>query len=97
MWLAVFDFQHERDRPEFSDRMEKHDKTYDKTKGDDKFFMRNPTLYKIGMTNSCFHPKLFVQWCVYAIIHAIWVYYINFYSLNLFAFGWNSPVDSDGN
>ena len=96
MWFAVMDQQHERDRPEFSDRMEKHDKTYDKTKGDDKFFMRNPTLYKIGMTNSCFGEKIMVQWLVYAIMHAFFIYYVCFYSLELFSFGWNSPTASDG-
>jgi magnesium-transporting ATPase (P-type) len=58
--------------------------------------MRNPTLYKIGMTNSCFGEKIMVKWLIYAIVHAFWVYYICFYSLNMFSFGWNSPIASDG-
>lgn len=64
MWLAVFDYQHERDRVEDRNyqnqagklgRIEKHlNKEYDREKGDAELFMRNPNLYRIGMNNECF-------------------------------------------
>lgn len=58
--------------------------------------MRNPTLYKIGMNNECFGSTIMVKWITYAIIHAFWVYFTCFYSLELYSFGWNSPQQDDG-
>lgn len=47
---------------------------YDPSKGDDQYFLRNPTLYKPGMDNAHFSGKLMVQWIIYSFVHAFWVF-----------------------
>jgi hypothetical protein len=45
----VFDYEHEKDRPE--DALLKSSSFRN---GDENYFMRNPMLYRIGMEHSCF-------------------------------------------
>jgi len=74
MWLAIFDFEYEKDR---SDKGQVASKL-----GDAKLFMRNPQLYKLGMNGSCFSLPILGYWILYAIWHAFVVYNLNFYTLS---------------
>ena len=43
--------------------------------------MRNPFLYRIGMESSLYGTKEFILWLAYAMIHALMIYYVNFYAI----------------
>lgn len=50
-----------------------------KQAGDDKLFLRNPMLYKLGMNGSCFSLPILGYWILYSIWHAFVIFWLNFY------------------
>jgi hypothetical protein len=90
MWYGVFDYEYEKDRPDSED--------IDDLKfrlGDEKYFMRNPMLYSIGMQQLCFGKLEMGKWILYALWHAFVIYQINFWALSA-SDSRNSPSMSDG-
>ena len=49
--------------------------------GDQNYFMRNPKLYEPGMRGACFGKLKMAEWVLYAIWHALVVYFVCFYAL----------------
>lgn len=84
MWFAIFDFEYSKDRDSI-DLTIKASSSMGETasiSGDSKLFMRNPQLYKLGMTGSCFSLPILAYWILYAIWHAFVIYNLNFYALS---------------
>jgi hypothetical protein len=79
MWFAIFDFEYKKDRD--SKKMASMGPT-ECQMGDQKLFMRNPQLYKLGMNGSCFSLPILGYWILYAIWHAFVIFNINFYTLS---------------
>lgn len=52
-------------------------------KNNSEYYLLNPNLYSIGLNRECFSKSLFVQWIFYALWHALIVYFIALYCLNL--------------
>mmetsp|Transcript_18923 Transcript_18923/g.32303 ORF Transcript_18923/g.32303 Transcript_18923/m.32303 type:complete len:290 (+) Transcript_18923:2529-3398(+) len=82
MWFAVFDFEHEKDRKPVSADNNELSQSLKLVKGDEKLFMRNPSLYEIGMKKQCYSNKLMVQWIIYALLHALLIFWVNFYPIS---------------
>ena len=76
MFYALFDFEYEKDYPE-----EKPGETVQR-KPSSQYLMRNPFLYRIGMESALYGTKEFILWLLYAMVHAIIIYYVNFFALN---------------
>ena len=72
MYYALFDFEYEKDYSGSSSGQKK---------SDSKYLMRNPMLYKVGMESQLYGTKQFVQWLLYAMWHALAVYFVCFYAL----------------
>lgn len=63
--------------------------------GDQNYFMRNPKLYEPGMRGACFGKLKMAEWVLYAIWHALVVYFVCFFALTA-AGDDNSPRQTDG-
>jgi hypothetical protein len=61
MFYSVFDFEYNK----------KSEVTTD-----EKTFMKNYTLYSIGLNHECFDTKIFLTWVAYALIQAFSTYYL---------------------
>jgi magnesium-transporting ATPase (P-type) len=73
MYYALFDFEYEKDyQPTLSVAQRKPPTEY---------LMRNPYLYRIGMESSLYGTKEFILWLLYAMFHALVIYYVNLYAL----------------
>jgi hypothetical protein len=57
--------------------------------------MRNPLLYKLGMEGKCFGKMEMTKWILYALWHALVIYYICFFCITE-ADSMNSPKQPDG-
>lgn len=77
MWFAIFDFEYHKDRQGKLDKDPKYQSTL--KNGDDKLFLRNPMLYKLGMNGSCFSLPILGYWILYSIWHAFVIFWLNFY------------------
>jgi hypothetical protein len=44
-------------------------------------FLRNPHLFSIGIKGECFAFKHMALWIFYGIVHALVIYFINFYAV----------------
>ena len=49
--------------------------------GDQNLFMRNPKLYEPGMKGACFGKMKMAEWVLYALWHALVIYFICFFAL----------------
>ena len=47
----------------------------------DLYLMTNPSFYRIGLKDECFSADLYVGWIIYALWHALVVYYTVYYAL----------------
>jgi hypothetical protein len=57
--------------------------------------MRNPQLYQLGMGGTCFGKLEMAKWVLYALWHALVIYFVCFFTLTE-ADQWNSPKQEDG-
>lgn len=44
-------------------------------------FLKQPSLYSIGINNKCFSKLLYLKWVIYALIHGLFVYIFNFFGI----------------
>jgi len=70
MWYCMADFEYQKDKPEDG-----------KANSDSFYFMRNPYLYKIGINKECFSLQLMLRWIIYALFHALLIYYFCFQAI----------------
>ena len=98
IWYSIYDFEHEKDRPEKKTDSEENELPVHETEvqrfiqGDENYFLRNPELYKPGMEGSCFGTKVMAKWILYALWHAYVVYLVAFRALTLASDGYSSPL-----
>ena len=71
MWFAVFDFEHERDEQRAPQPTQPHA----------LYFLRAPSLYRIGLKNECFSYFIFIQWIAKALVHSLLIFFAVFFCL----------------
>ena len=68
MYYALFDFEHEKEKPKYSPKRQFGEKeTY--------YFLEHPHLYRIGIENTCFGISHFFSWISYGLFHAVFVFF----------------------
>lgn len=72
LWFAVYDFEYERDPPSQDEKASPFK----------KYLMCHPSLYRIGIDNTCFTSAKFMKWIVYALWHTVIIFYCVQYVLN---------------
>lgn len=70
MYYALFDFEY--DKFSWNDG---------KASPGQKYFMKNPSLYKIGLDYSCFSLVLFAKYLFYGLIQSIVIFFFAFYCI----------------
>lgn len=60
-WYATFDWQYKRKQEEGDSNKE-------------KYLLKNPELYGIGLRSECFSVTIFGQWLLYGLWHAVIIY-----------------------
>ena len=77
MFFALFDFEYEKDKEH------EHKIINNSVKKDinQLYLMDHPLVFKKSMQNKYFSSGLFVSWLLYALIHAIILYIVAFYSI----------------
>jgi len=71
MFYALFDFEYEKD----------FDPKRSKRSPGQKYFMRDPELYRIGIECKCFGMAKFLLWDFYGLFHAFMIYICCFHIL----------------
>jgi len=71
MFYALFDFEYEKD----------FDPKRSKRSPGQKYFMRDPELYRIGIECKCFGMGKFLLWDFYGLFHALMIYICCFHIL----------------
>lgn len=84
MWFATCDYEYEKDEATYRKKKEAREGTIsannqtnynqDEMSRENKYFLKNPELYEIGINKECFSYWLLAKNIVYALWHAFVVY-----------------------
>ena len=61
IYYALFDFEYEKDTKENAPHQ--------------KYLMKSPELYQLGLQNKCYSMTQFAQWFAYAMYHSTLIYF----------------------
>lgn len=90
VWYALFDEEHRRQDPQILNPNRKRKNNAQLMNEEeqqlvraeqDLYLMTNPSFYRIGLKDECFSSELYLGWIVYALWHALVVYYSVYYAL----------------